>query len=160
MRKNKWILLGVVALIMMFSAGRGFSEDIRLTEDVVQRYIATFPEYWKLTKETEAASKIRNEEEQKKKIDALDIKKKTLMENNKWTDIFEYINTGSRILKVNIFLNVKKIFAKLKDKRKPKAMAELKKWQEENGYLPEEMDAVLKYNAKINKMYVKAGLRK
>jgi hypothetical protein len=82
------------------------------------------------------------------------------MENNKWTDIFEYMDTGSRILKVNVFLNVKKIFANLKDERNPKAMAELKKWQEENGYLPEEIDAVLKYNSDINKMYVKAGLRK
>lgn len=74
--------------------------------------------------------------------------------------MFECMDAGARILRVNIFLNVRMKFAALKDERNPAAMAELKKWQDENGYGPEEIDAVLKYNPELNKMYVQAGLRK
>lgn len=160
MRKSRWFLLGVVALDMIFIAGPGLAEDIRLTEDAVRRYVATFPGFWKLTQETEAAAKTGNEEEKKDRLAAIAARKTTLLISNKWADVFEYMDAGSRILKVNIFLNIRMKFAALQDERNPAAMAELKKWQSENGYRPEEIDAVLKYNSDINKMYVNAGLRK
>lgn len=37
-------------------------------------------------------------------------------------------------------------------------MEEIKKIQDELGFQPEEINAVLKYNSEINKMYIKAGL--
>ena len=47
---NKWLLKGTATLILMLSVRPAFSEDIRLTEDIVQRYVATYPDFWKLTK--------------------------------------------------------------------------------------------------------------
>lgn len=160
MRKSQWLLLGVAVLNMLFLAGQGFAGEIRLTEDVVRRYLATFPEFWKLTQETEAAAKLGNEDEKKDRLAAIAGRKAALMRKNRWADMFECMDAGARILRVNIFLNVRMKFAALKDERNPAAMAELKKWQDENGYGPEEIDAVLKYNPELNKMYVQAGLRK
>ena len=157
---NKWLLKGTVTLIIMLSVEPAFSEDIRLTEDIVQRYIATYPNFWKLTKETEKASKLKSDEEKTAKLEAIGIQREALLKSNQWADIFEYNDAGSRILQLNIQLNVKGKFANLKDERNPKAMATLKKIQNELGFQPEEIAAVMKFNSAINEMYVKAGLRK
>jgi len=160
MGRNKWILKVTATLVVMLGAGRAFPEDIRLTEDIVQRYIATYPDFWKLTKETEKASKIKKEEEKTEKLQAIAVQKDALLQSNQWADIFEYNDAGSRILQLNIQLNVKGTFAKLKDERNPKAMELIKKLQDEMGFQPAEVSAVMKYNTAINEMYVKAGLRK
>lgn len=97
MRRNKWILKGMVTLILMMSTKSAFSEDIRLTEEIVQRYIATYPDLWKLTKETEKASKIKKEEEKAEKLAAISAQKDALLKNNQWADIFEYNDAGGRI---------------------------------------------------------------
>lgn len=160
MRRNKVVLKSAIALIMMLSAGPAFSEDIiRLSEEVVQRYIATYPNFWKLTKETEKAAKIKNEQEKAAKVEAIANQKNELLKNNQWTDVFEYNDVGSRILQLNIQLNIKGIYAKLQDERNAKAMELIKKLQDEMGFQPEEVKAVAKFNAAINEMYVKAGLR-
>jgi hypothetical protein len=150
----------MITLIVMLSAERAFPEDVRLTEEIVQRYIATYPDLWKLTKETEKASKINNEQEKAEKVEAIIVQKDALLKSNQWTDIHEYNDAGSRILRLNIQLNVKGIYAKLKDERNPKGMEVIRKLQDELGFQPEEIKAVAKHNAAINEMYVKAGLRK
>jgi hypothetical protein len=160
MWKNKYILLGTVALITMFITKLAYAEDIRLTEEIVQRYIATYPNLWKLTKETEKAAKIKSDEEKTEKLEAIAIERDDLLKSNQWADIFEYNDAGSRILQLNIQLNVKGIYAKLHDERNPKAMELIKKLQDELGFQPEEITAVMKHNSELNKMYIKAGLRK
>lgn len=137
---------------MISSAAR--AESMVLTEDVIQRYTAIFPAYWRITRELESASKMQAGEAKDAKIAELIERRTHLLTTNGWEDFVEFMEADARIMKAITPLN---LLAKFKDHPEPdRKQVEDQVAEKLKGYTPEEIALMKKNLLRITKMREKA----
>jgi len=144
-----------IALILT-AAGNLRAQQVVLTEDVLQRYLAIFPTECRITKDLEDASKMPEGDAKDKKIQDIQTRKTNVLKSHGWQDSDEFQAADARIVQGITPLNILQKFANMPaDTRK---QVEDSVAEQMKDFKPEEIAALKKYLARLIKIRQDAGL--
>ncbi|MBL8018449.1 MAG: hypothetical protein JNM27_02190 [Leptospirales bacterium] len=144
------ILSGVV----LVSTNSLHAEPMVLTEDVIQRYTAIFPQYWRILMELDSTSKMKDGEAKDTKVNGLIERRNQLLTSNGWEDFSEFQEADGRIVRAIVPLNM---IQKFKDHPEPdRQKVEETVTEQLKDYSAEEIALLKKNLVRITKMREKA----
>ncbi len=154
------LTIGAVALWALILANPVMADEVVLTEELVSRYEETFPELWPLTMRLEAVGKMRDSKDKETKTSILLANREKILQAHGWADLWEYIDTMSRITPAYVALFVLSTFANRpeNDPDRRKVEDTVSQQLKEKGYSDEEIDVVTKHLPALKKIRQDAGI--
>lgn len=150
-------LLNIATLsiaVILFSAGGLHAESMVLTEDVVKRYTAIFPLYWRINMELDSTSKMKDGDAKDAKVTELIERRNELLTRNGWEDFVEFMEADARIMRAITPLNILEKFKNHPEPDRKKVEDEVA--EKLKDYTPEEIALMKKNLTLIVKMRERA----
>ncbi len=154
------LTIGAVALWTLILVSPALAEEVVLTEELVTRYEKTFPEMWPLTKKLDEVGKMRDSEDKKMKTSLLLANREKILQKHGWADLWEYMDTMSRITPAYVSLYVLSTYLNRPETDPDRQRVEdgVAKSLKEKGYSEDEIKIVTKHLLNLKKIRQDAGL--
>ncbi len=152
------IIIAIVVTSISCIASGALAAKVVLTDQVLTRYEATFPEIRKLTLQLEEISSMPDSDEKSQKLQDVIAKKEECLRAKGWADFSEYMDTMGRVTQALVPLRVLAKFAKHPAEKRAQAQDQVIKELKDKEFSEDEIRTLIRHIPRLNKMLDKAGM--